>query len=123
MYQLTSLALTAIAIAARITANTNGAAVDVSDYTGNALFTLNASAPEGAAQTLDVKLQTSADGSTGWVDTGISFAQVTTAGGASFQTVMASTDGFKRYVRAVGTVGGSSPAVTFGITITGKKAR
>lgn len=121
MYQLTSLAIAALAVSARIQANTNGAAVDLSDYTGNALFVLNASAPEGAAQTLDVKLQTSADGSTGWVDAGISFAQVTTAGGASHQQVMASTDGLKKFVRVVGTVGGSTPAITFGVEIIAKK--
>ena len=107
----------------RVQANDNGAAVDVSEFTGPALFQLNASAPEGAAQTLDVKLQHSADGSTGWADAGISFAQVTTAGGASFQSVMANTDKLRKFVRVVGTVGGSTPAITYGVTITGKKAR
>lgn len=123
MYQLTSLALTAIAAAIRVQANTNGTGVDLSDYTGNALFVLNSSVPEGAAQTLDVKLQHSDVIGSGYVDAGIAFAQVTTAGGASYQTVMASTDGLKKYVRAVGTVAGASVAVTYGVEIIGKKSR
>jgi hypothetical protein len=121
MYQLTSLAIQAIAPSVRITANTNGTGVDLSSYTGNALFNLNASAPEGAAQTLDVKLQHSDTVNGTYTDAGIYFDQVTTAGGASLQSKMFSTDGLKKFVRAVGTVGGTSPAVTYGVTITGKK--
>lgn len=120
-YQLNSLAVMSIVASGRITASTNAPGVDLSDYQGTALFHLNASAPEGAAQTLDVKLQSSDSQGGPYVDSGISFTQVTTAGGASFQQVMASTDGFKKYVRAVATLGGTSPAVTYGLTITGKK--
>lgn len=123
MYQLSSLANNAISPSVRVQANTNGVGVDLSDYTGNALFILNSSVPEGAAQTLDVKLQTSDVIGSGYVDAGIAFAQVTTVGGASYQTIMANTDGLKKYVRAVGTVAGASVAVTYGVEIIGKKSR
>jgi hypothetical protein len=119
MYQLTSLTFTPLAASQRVTASTNGGAVDLSLFTGNALFVLNASATEGAGQTADLKIQTSADGATGWVDAGISFAQVTNAG-ASYQKVLATTDGLKKYARVVSTLGGTSPAVTYGVTVIGK---
>jgi hypothetical protein len=106
----------------RITATTAGAGVNIQALTGVALFVLNSSAPEGAAQTSDVKLQHS-DTLTGtYTDTGVAFAQVTTASGASHQVQMRSIDGFKKFVRAVNTLGGASPAVTYGVQVFGKSA-
>lgn len=121
-YFLQALNLAALGTAKRITASDNGAATDISEFTGLARFLLNSSAPEGAAQTSDVKIQHSADGSTNWMDAGIAFSQVTTAGGASYQSVMASVDGLHKYVRVVNTLGGSSPAITFAVTMIGRKA-
>lgn len=122
-YQLTSLSLAVLAVASRITATTTTATgVDISDFTGTALFQLNSSAPEGAAQTSDVKLVHSDTLGGTYTDTGIVFDQVTTAGGASFQTKLRSVDGLKKFVKVVNTLGGSTPAVTFGVTIIGKRA-
>lgn len=121
MYQLTSLAITALTAAKRITADDTSAAVDLSDYTGNVLLVLNSSVMEGASQTSDVKL-THCDTSGGtYVDAGIAFDQVTTAGGASHQVKMVSTDGLKKFVKVVNDLGGTSPAVTFDVQIIGKK--
>lgn len=121
MYQITSLFHAVLAASQRIAADTNTAGVDLSAIQGNALFQLNASAPEGAAQTADFKLQHSDTQGGTYTDAGIAFAQVTTAGGASFQSVMANTDGLKKFVRVFADLGGTSPAITFGVIVTGKK--
>lgn len=111
-----------IAASKRITATTTGAAVKVLALTGTALFVLNSSALEGAGQTSDVKLQHS-DTETGtFTDTGFAFSQVKTADGASHQVVMRNVDGFKKFVRAVNTLGGTAAAVTYGVQIIGKSA-
>lgn len=122
MQPLVSLAVTPLAPAKRITATDTSAAIDISDYTGNCRFLLNSSAMEGAAQTSDVKLQHSDTSGGTYTDTGISFAQITTAGGASFQDLLRNVDGLKKFVKVVNTLGGSTPAVTFALAIIGKKA-
>lgn len=123
MQPLVSLAVIALAVAQRITATTTTAtAVDISDFTGNCRFVLNSSAPEGAAQTSDVKLVHSDTAGGTYTDTGISFAQITTAGGVSYQDILRNVDGLKKYVKVVNTLGGTSPAITFAVSIVGKKA-
>lgn len=109
-----------VAPSKRITATDTSAAVDLSKFTGEVLFTLNTSAMEGASQTADFKL-THCDTSGGtYTDSGITFDQVTTAGGASFQSKLRNVDGLKQFVKVVATLGGSTPAVTYGMSITGK---
>ena len=110
-----------LAASARLTATGNGAAVNIQALTGAAILVLNASATEGAGMTLDTKIQHSDDGSTNWTDSGVAFAQVTNAA-ASFQQLTVSADQFKKFVRVVDTLAGSSPAVTRSVSIIGKKA-
>lgn len=112
-----------LATAARLTATTTSAAVEVSDYTGMAKLVLNASATEAADNTLDVKLQHSRDdGATDpYTDAGVAFAQVTNAG-ASHQTIDFSVDGLKKYVKVVSTLGGTTPAVTRSVELIANKA-
>ncbi|WP_441253609.1 hypothetical protein [Bradyrhizobium sp. 613_E4_N2_2] len=118
MQPLTILSLRA---AAAITANDNGAAVDVSAYTGNGYLVLNSSATGGAGQTSTVKLQHSDDGSTGWTDTDVTFDAVTNAA-ASHQVQLVSFDQFKKFVRVVNTLAGTSPTVTAAVEAVGVKA-
>lgn len=99
-------------------AATNGASFDLLTYDGDVRIVLNASATGGAGQTLDVKIQHSADGST-WTDSGVAFAQVTNAA-ASYQTLSAAAEQFHRYIRVVDTVAGSSPSVAFGVVLLAK---
>lgn len=72
-----------------------------------------------SAQTYDVKLQDSADGSTGWADiTGAAITQITAANGEKHVNVNLS--GAKRYIRAVGTVGftgGTTPTMDVAATV------
>jgi hypothetical protein len=122
MQVIARLTQAVVAPSKRITATDTSAAVDLSKFTGEVLFTLNSSAMEGASQTSDVKL-THCDTSGGtYTDSGITFDQVTTAGGASFQSKLRNVDGLKQFVKVVNTLGGSTPAVTYGVTITGKTA-
>lgn len=110
----------------RITATVNGPAVDLLPYDGQAMIYLNSGATEGATMTHDVKIQHSADGATGWVDAvaapsgnALAFAQVTNAA-ASEQVIEFNTSDLKRYIRAVQTLGGTSPAVTASISLVAK---
>ncbi len=83
------------------TAAATGAAIDLNDYEGEAAITLMASA--GGTGSVDVTIQDSSDGSTGWANiSGAAFTQVTTA--ASQQKIALKTDGCKRYIRALGTI-------------------
>lgn len=118
MSKLTAINL---ATAERLAATTTSAAVDVSDFTGNAKLVLNSSATEAADNTLDVKL-THCDTSGGsYTDAGIAFTQVTNAG-ASFQTIDFSVDGLKKYVKVVSTLGGTTPKVTRSVSLIANKA-
>lgn len=112
----------ALRTAASITATENGAAVNIGDFNGNGYLVLNSSATGGAGQTSDVKLQHSDDGTTNWTDAGFAFSQVTNAG-PSVQAQYVSLDGFKKFARVVNTLGGTSPTVTYGVTLVGNKHR
>lgn len=102
---------------ATFTADANGSAVDVSEYDGPVAVMLNASAGTGD-MTLDVKLQNSADGSTGWADvTGAAFTQVTTT--ASSQKLVFNPAETLKYVRAVIDVGGTTPSFVIGSQLVG----
>ncbi len=84
------------------TAAATGAAIDLNDYEGEAAVVLQVAA--GGTGTLDVTIQDSADGSTGWANiSGAAFTQVTTS--ASSQKIAVKTDSCKRYIRALGTIG------------------
>lgn len=82
------------------TATFTGAAVVTNG--GTARLDLVVSAHAGVAPTLDVAIQTSADGSSAW--TAVSaFAQVTTTNGTTHKVFT----GLDRYVRAVATISAS----------------
>lgn len=75
---------------------------------------LEVSAVAGTSPTLDVRLQDSADG-TNWADTGAAFTQTTAVG---VKRLVANNVG--RYVRAVATIGGTTPSFTFSLLAVGK---
>ena len=102
-------------------ATANGSAVDILNYEGQAAAILQSAAGTGTTPTLDVKLQDSADGSTGWADvTNVAFAQVTNAA-ASAQVLKFNASAVKRYIRAVATVGGTTPSFACAVSFIGKK--
>lgn len=116
--QLKAVNVLKLAAAATITENTNGSAVDLRPYDGDVKLVLNASATGGADETLDVKIQHSSDNSS-WSDAGVAFAQVTNAA-ASFQVLNVTAEQFKRYIRAVDTVAGTTPTVTRSVELVGR---
>lgn len=102
------------------TATVNGSAIDVKDFDKRIGFILS-SAIMTAGDTLDVKIQQSTDGSTGWTDvTGATFTQVTAAADA-FETIFVDTEATQRYLRVVGTIAGASPSVAFCVSLFGNK--
>ncbi|GAB4245695.1 MAG: hypothetical protein OHK0028_23650 [Deltaproteobacteria bacterium] len=102
-------------------ASVNGSAVDILAYEGQSAAILQSSAGTGTNPTLDVKLQDSADGSTGWADiAGAAFTQVTNAAPAA-QIVKFNASNARRYVRAVVTIGGTTPSFLCAVSFVGKK--
>lgn len=104
---------------ARVTGTgaTNGPAIEVGDASTLRL-NLVVSAHVGTQGTLDVKVQTSANGSNGWTEctangaTTAAFTQVTTTDG----TTRLICTGLDRFVRVVRTLGGTNPDFTFAVT-------
>jgi hypothetical protein len=95
-------------------------AFNLRGYIGQVLVTQNVGAVTGTTPTLDGKIQDSTDGSTGWADvSGYTFTQVTASD--SQQSLNVDTRGVKQYIRYVGTIGGTTPSFTMGITAIGQK--
>ena len=117
---MSKLTVIALAPVSAPTGTSTGSAVDIVDFTGNAQLVLDCGAP-AAAETLDVKLQHSDTSGGTYTDTGISFAQVTNAGGASYQVLSASVDGLKRYIKVVATKVGTT-ALARSVYLVGNKA-
>lgn len=93
----------------------NSPAVNTGNYNGFVAY-LNVTAHGGTTPTLDVKFQDSSDGGTTWFDIASgSFTQVTTVDGKS--RLVVSNVGPK--VRAVATLGGTTPAYTFTLDVAG----
>jgi hypothetical protein len=105
---------------ASLNANGNGAAIDLGAYEGEVAVMLAAKSVSGTTPTLDVKLQDSDDGVAGWADIGgMAFAQVNTV--ASSQKLALKSDSCKRYIRAVDTVGGTTPVYARSVQALGLK--
>ena len=101
-----------LAPAAAYTTTTNGTGVDISQYSGQIAFVLEAAAGTGTSPTNAIKIQHSDDNST-FVDANIAFTGLTTV--ASRQKVVAVGDNLKRYIRSVQTIGGTTPSYTLAI--------
>jgi hypothetical protein len=111
------ITLTPLAVVLALTATTNGAAVDVSEYQGICLLHLNAGAAN--AGTVTTKIQHSEDGSTNWEDvTGAAFTAVATT--ASAQTLKINADKLRKYVRVVDTFV-TATSISRSVTLAGKK--
>lgn len=94
------------------TANANGTGVDTwaKGRPQSSICVLSIGAASGTTPTLDVKIQDSADNSS-WADvSGAAFAQKTAAAFAELNVGQT-----RRYIRAVGTVGGTTPSFTYAV--------
>ena len=123
---------TLFAPAARTT-NTNGTGVDLVDYEGIAEVYIESAAGTGTTPTLDFKLQESNDDGSAdaYADvpaaelfaiaggTAGAFTQITTA--LSKQTRVIDLSARKRWIRAVETIGGTTPSFTSAAVIVAQK--
>ena len=105
-----------LAAAATITATATGASTSLTQFTGNGSIILNSSATGGAGQTSNVVIQTSND-NISWTPV-VTFNPVTNAG-PSLQAQYVTMDTFGTYVRAVNTLAGTSPTVTYSVEVVG----
>jgi hypothetical protein len=108
-------------IAAR-TSTVTTSAVDLRTYKGGFIVQQLVGVVSGTTPTLDGKIQTSADGSTGWADiSGATFTQVTATD--SFQKIGFVENQTLGYIRYVGTITGTTPSFTMGVVVLGAKER
>lgn len=116
---LAKMTLIAGHVGAARTATGQSSAVDLKDYDGEVLWVLDSAAGTGSSPTMDVTIEDSADGSSGWAAiSGAAFTQVVSA---SQQTLGINKDGCKRYVRVKYTLGGSTPSFHFSVNALGLK--
>jgi hypothetical protein len=101
-----------------VTTTTQGPAGDLLAGDGRCFAVQQVGAVSGTTPTLAGKIQESADGASGWTDIpGATFTTVTTADNVQAITF----DRTLRYVRYVGTVGGSSPSFALAVMISEQK--
>ena len=117
--ELKAIRLQALAAVAAITASANGASFDTRPYGGEVRLALSSTAGTGTTPTLDVKIQHSDDGTT-WIDSGVAFTRVTNAASA-FEVLAVTAEKFKRYIRVVDTVGGTTPSFSRAVTFVGRR--
>lgn len=105
------------------TASVNGAAFDLQPYLGVVKIIQDIGVVSGTNPTWDGKIQTSADGATGWTDvTGATFAQVTASNNSA--AIALDTRAVSRYIRYVGTIGGTAtPTFNIAAEIIGEQRR
>jgi len=101
------------------TSTFNGTGVDLLGYQGKIKVTQDVGAVTGTTPTLDGKIQDSADNSTFADVTGLTFTQVTTS--SNIQSIGVDPRAVRRYIRYVGTLGGTTPNFTFAVLGLGQK--
>ncbi len=93
-----------------LAATSNGTGVDVSSAEGMGFVSVDVNIVGGTSPTVDLKLQSSPDNST-WTDvTGAAITQVAGTG-TSLQKIPVDLTAWPKYMRAVLTVGGTSPDI------------
>jgi hypothetical protein len=115
--ELTSVALMN---GANVSANGNGASVDIVDYKGKLVLALAVGEGTGTNPAITVNLQHSSDNSN-WSFIGTNFTAVNTAAGASLQQVGLDCRAVNRYIRTNYTVSGTTPNVWPSVVAVGQK--
>ena len=111
---------TQVATPAARTATLTGTGFDVSAYNGNITFVQNVGVVSGTSPTWDGKIQDSADDSSYADVTSATFTQVTAS--TNIQSLNVDTRSVRKYLRYVGTLGGSStPTFNVSVTAIGQK--
>jgi hypothetical protein len=106
---------------ARKTATETGSAIDIQQYVGDLKVILSTSAGGGTTPTLAVKLQECATSGGTFTDiSGATFTQVTDAADST-EAIVISADSAARYIKAVATIGGTSPTFDMALVAVGVK--
>jgi hypothetical protein len=117
-----NLTQTAVSAIAARTSTVTSSAVDLRTYKGGFIVQQLVGVVSGTTPTLNGKIQTSADGSTGWTDiAGATFTEVTATD--SFQKIGFVENQTLGYIRYVGTIAGTTPSFTMGVAFLGGKER
>ena len=117
--------LLSIEKAGAVTSTQTSAALDITSYSGMIAINLDSAAGTGTSPTLDVKLQESATSGGTYTDVTdangdvVQFTQVT--GSASEQVIGLDADGSLGFIKAVQTVGGTSPSFSYSINASARK--
>lgn len=115
------LTQTSVSAIAAQTSTVTATGIDISGYKGGLLIQQLVGVVSGTTPTLDGKLQGSPDNST-WTDiAGATIPQVTASN--SFQKIGVDVRAVGKYLRYVGTIGGTTPSFTFGVVLLGEKER
>ena len=96
----------------RVTATGNGTGVDTQGY-NDAMVVLEVGTVSGTSPTLAVKMQESDDNSSFTDISGATFTTVTASNSSQVLRLAELNVSKKRYVRAVATIGGTSPSFDF----------
>lgn len=98
-------------------------ALDVTNRTGIALVTLHSKEGTGNADnTLDVKLQESTTSGGAYTDiTGATFTQVDDTAGGAIEGIAVDMNKVKGFIKAVGTIAGTTPSFIYGVTVAARK--
>jgi len=94
------------------TASANGTGVDTIGYQ-DAMLTLEVGTVSGTSPTLAIKLQESDDNSSFSDVTGATLTTVTATGNSQIMRISNLNTTRKRYLRAVATIGGTTPSFAF----------
>ncbi len=99
------------------TATVTGGGVDTQGY-NSAMAVLEVGAVSGTTPTLDVKIQDSADNVSFADVAGLTFTQVTASNNSQVLRIDGlNTPQHRRYLRAVGTIGGTTPSFALAIEV------
>ena len=113
------IASTMEAIASKTT-TFNGTAFDTLDFEGDVQLDQNVGVVSGTTPTLDGKFQESDTSGGTYTDiTGATYTQVTAT--TNLQTKVVRIGETKRFIRYVGTIGGTTPNFTMGVVFRGRK--
>ncbi len=101
------------------TATVNGPAFDLQQFLNNVKVSVHVGAVTGTTPTLDGKIQDSADGAAFADVVGLTFPTVTASN--VDQSLGVDTRQVRRFIRYVGTIGGTTPSFTFNVGALGYK--
>lgn len=113
-FEFQTAVATIMANASARTATFTSPVVDLLPFDGDLMLVQQVGTVSGTTPSLAGALEDSADGSTGWAAiSGASFVSVTAANNT--QKLVQAINAARRFMRYVGTIGGTTPSFTFAV--------